>query len=115
MDKRITLLFAVTSLLAACGDLKPKIWPFADSGPRERARDPANAQEYACSGDKRFYLRRLDGGAVWLILPEREVRLEGLGGTRYGKGSLVLELGTDVASLVDGAATSFSGCRPAAK
>lgn len=115
MTKRFILLLSVVGLLAACGDMKPKIWPFADSGPRERARDPANAREYACAGDKRFYIRSLEGGALWLILPEREVRLEGLGGTRYGKGSLVLELGADGASLVDGAATTYAGCKLVAK
>ena len=66
---------------------------------------------------KRFYLRKIDGGAaVWLILPEREVRLEriGEGATRYGKGALLLEIGAEAASLADGATISHVNCKAAA-
>lgn len=114
MNPRFSLALIAASLIAGCGDMKPKIWPFGESGPRERAREPANAREYTCASNKSFHVRSLDGGAVWLILPEREVRLERLGDNRYGKGTLVLELGQDGASLVDGATTTYSGCKPAA-
>ena len=110
-----TLLVAAT-LLGGCGEMKMKVWPFGDNSPRERSRDPVNATEYQCAAGKRFHLRMIDGGAAaWLILPEREVRLEGIGsgGTRYGKGGLVLELGADKASLADGAATTYADCKPA--
>lgn len=112
-----TALFMAASLLAGCGEMKMKVWPFGDGSPRERSRDPANATEYQCAAGKRFFLRTIDGGtAAWLILPEREVRLEsiGSGGTRYGKGGLVLDLGADKASLADGATTTYADCKPAA-
>lgn len=108
-----TALLTAAALLAGCGDMKMKVWPFADSGPRERSREPSNAAAYQCAGGKRFHLRMIDGGAAaWLILPEREVRLERIGGsaTRYGKGGLVLDLGTDKSSLVDGATTTYADC-----
>ncbi|MBI5107233.1 MAG: hypothetical protein HZA62_00655 [Rhodocyclales bacterium] len=111
-----TALLVATTLLAGCGDMKMKVWPFGDGSPRERSRDPVNATEYQCAAGKRFYLRMLDGGAAaWLILPEREVRLEGSGsgGTRYAKGGLVLDLGADKASLADGATTTYTDCQPA--
>lgn len=110
-------LLLTMALLAGCGDMKVKVWPFGDSGPRERSRDPANATEYQCTAGKRFYLRLIDGGAAaWLILPEREVRLERIGesGTRYGKGALLLELGADNVSLVDGATITHVNCKAAA-
>lgn len=112
-----TMLLVAATLLAGCGEMKMKVWPFGDGSPRERSRDPVNATEYQCAAGKRFYLRMIDGGAAsWLILPEREVRLEaiGSGGTRYGKGGLVLELGADKASLADGATTTYADCKPAA-
>ena len=101
-------------LLAACGDMKVKVWPFGDGAAKERSREPANATEYLCAAGKRFHLRMIEGGAAaWLILPEREVRLEriGEGATRYGKGALLLELAAENVSLVDGATISHVNCK----
>jgi membrane-bound inhibitor of C-type lysozyme len=116
MKYRFAGLLAGVVVLTGCGDMKIKVWPFGADGPKERSREPLNASEYQCAANKRFYLRNLDGGeAVWLILPEREVRLEriGAGGTRYGKGNLVLDLATDKATLNDGASTTYADCKPA--
>lgn len=116
MKFRIAGLLAGVVVLAGCGDMKIKLWPFGADGPRERSREPANASEYQCAANKRFYLRTLDGGeAVWLILPEREVRLERIGasGGRYGKGNLILDLAADATTVHDGAATTHADCKPA--
>lgn len=110
-------LLLTTALLTGCGDMKVKVWPFGDGAARERSRDPANATEYQCAAGKRFHLRMIDGGvAAWLILPEREVRLERIGesATRYGKGALLLELAADNVSLVDGATITHVNCKVAA-
>jgi membrane-bound inhibitor of C-type lysozyme len=108
---------AAALLLAGCGDINVrKYLPFGgDSTIQERPRTPANAVEYQCAGNKRFFVRTLEGGAaVWLILPERELRLDRLGageGTRYSKGNTVLELGGSEATLSDGASVSYTGCK----
>lgn len=107
------------SLLAGCGDINlRKYVPFGGQAPQERSRTPVNATEYQCAAGKRFYVRTLDGGAaVWLILPEREVRLNKVGtGTdaRYSNGIAVLEIVGNEAKLTDGAASSFTGCKAAA-
>lgn len=105
---------ACLALLAGCGDINVKKYiPFTGDGPQERSRTPANATEYQCNGGKRFYVRTLDGGAaVWLILPEREVRLNKLGADmRYSNGIAVLEISGNTATLTDGAASSFAGCK----
>lgn len=107
------------SLLAGCGDINVKKYlPFGgDTTVQERSRTPANATEYQCGGGKRFHVRTLEGGAAaWLILPEREVRLDRLGAggeTRYGKGNTVLEIVGNEAKLSDGAAVSLTGCKAA--
>ena len=120
MHRRLTSIagagLACISLLAGCGDMTvSKIWPFGGDTPKERSRTPANATEYQCAAGKRFYVRTLEGGAaVWLILPEREVRLERLGAdtsTRYGKGTAVLEINGSEATLKDGATVPFTGCK----
>ncbi|MDP1611667.1 MAG: hypothetical protein Q8M11_11465 [Sulfuritalea sp.] len=110
---------AGVALLGGCGDINVRKYiPFGgDSTIQERPRTPANATEYQCAGGKRFYLRTLEGGAaVWLILPEREVRLDRLGadgGTRYSKGTTVLEIAGDATRVSDGAAVTFSACKAA--
>ena len=110
-------LAAISLLLAGCGEMNVKKYlPFGgDSATPERSRTPPNSTEYQCAAGKRFYVRTLDGGAaVWLILPEREVRLNKIGAsTRYSNGIAVLELNGNEATLTDGAASSFTGCKSA--
>lgn len=109
----ISCLVAVT--LAACGGLK--VWPFgAEEG---RVVVPANATHYVCDVNRGFYLRFLASGEAWVILPEREFRLEraaAAAGRRYSNGTAVLDLGDGAAaeaSLNDGPAIAYSGCKPA--
>ena len=111
-----TGLACLPLLLAGCGDISVKKYlPFGGDAIQERPRTPANATEYQCAAGKRFFVRTLDGGAaVWLILPEREVRLEKLGADaalRYGNGIAVLEINGNEATLKDGAAISFAACK----
>ncbi len=100
-------------VLAGCGGIS--LWPFGESGPTEVGRKPANATEYRCEGARSFYVRSLEGGAVWLIAPDREIRLERIGGpesARYGVGRIVLELSSEAATLSDPPAT-YAGCKRA--
>lgn len=111
---KASVLTCACLLLAACGDINVRKYiPFANDGPQERSRVPANATAYQCAAGKRFYVRTLEAGeAVWLILPEREVRLAKLGsGSRYSNGIAVLELNGSDATLTDGAAATYSGCK----
>jgi membrane-bound inhibitor of C-type lysozyme len=113
-----TGLACIPLLLAGCGDINVRKYiPFGGDTPPERSRTPANATEYQCAAGKRFYVRMLEGGAaVWLILPEREVRLEKLGadaGIRYSNGIAVLDINGSEATLKDGATISFAGCKAA--
>ena len=122
MRNMMTTAAALTAalLLAGCGDINVrKYLPFGgDSTIQERPRTPANAVEYQCAGNKRFFVRTLEGGAaVWLILSERELRLDRLGvgeGARYSKGNTVLDLSGAEATLSDGASVSFTGCKTVA-
>lgn len=111
-------LAAISLLMAGCGEMNVKKYlPFGSdtAQTQERSRTPPNSTEYQCAAGKRFYVRTLDGGAaVWLILPEREVRLNKIGSsTRYSNGIAVLELSGNEATLTDGAASSFTGCKAA--
>lgn len=100
-------------VLGGCGNMSMKsVWPFGDDKSPERSRVPANATEYRCGGNKHFYVRLQDEGAsAWVILPEREFRLDRQGsGASYGNGRTMLDLGGDAATLTDGGSLNFSGC-----
>lgn len=101
--------------LAGCSEVK--IWPFDGSKAAPRSRALANATEYQCDGNKRFYVRMADNGnTAWLIYPDREVSLaktSAASGTRYSSSVAVLELNGSEATLKDGA-TSYTGCKAVA-
>lgn len=89
-------------------------WPF-ESGSTELSRKPADATEYQCSGGNVFYVRNLDAGAVWLIAPDRQIRLERPAGSTeqvYTSGKVRLEIVAQGATLLD-PPTQFLGCKRA--
>ena len=89
------------------------LWPFGEPGSTEISRKPANATEYRCEGGKAFYVRNLDAGTVWLIAPDREIRLAKPAGTTdmvYTAGKVRLEIAEQSASLLDPPA-QFLGCK----
>jgi hypothetical protein len=66
-------------------------------------------------GGKVFYVRSLDANAVWLIAPDREIRLDkpaGATGMTYVAGRVRLEITGEDATLVDPPA-QFAGCKRA--
>ena len=101
-------LFSV--LLSGCGGTS--LWPFGESETKEHSRKPANSTEYRCADARTFYVRNLDGGAVWLIAPDREIRLDRQADGRYGVGRVLLEISSDGATLTD-PPTVFSSCKRA--
>jgi membrane-bound inhibitor of C-type lysozyme len=106
---------AFSVLLAGCGSVN--LWPFGSEGMAERSRTPANATEFQCDGGKRFHVRYLEGGAAWVILPEREFRLdkaEATAGARYASTNTSLEINGNEAILRDGPANVYRDCRSAA-
>lgn len=89
--------------VAACASYD-KYNPFTEEKPAE-AYKPADATEYLCEGNKRFFVRMLDkGNAVWLIYPDREVRLERSsdGSNLYTNSVAKLEINGTDATLKDG-------------
>jgi membrane-bound inhibitor of C-type lysozyme len=108
------LLSALFGLvLSGCGGVD-KYNPFSESEPPPAYR-PANATEYQCENNKRFYVRMQDSGnAAWLIYPNREVNLDkasGGSGTRYTNGIAVLEINGTDATLNDGPGIAYTGCK----
>jgi membrane-bound inhibitor of C-type lysozyme len=114
MKKRFVLAsVAAVTVLSACSSVS-NLWPFGGSGDKYVGRDrtPPNSTAYQCTSGKRFYVRKLEDGAVWLILPDREVRLARDSDSRYSNGITVLEFSGSEASLSEGPAAS-NGCKAA--
>lgn len=105
-------VIATALVLGACGNVSMKsVWPFGDDKTPERSRVPANAVEYKCAGGKRFYVRLIeDGASAWVILADREFRLDRQAAGTYGNGKALLDIGGDTATLSDGGTLAFSGC-----
>ena len=101
------------ALLSGCGG--GSLWPFGSSGTTELSRKPTNATEYLCDGGKQFYVRNLETDAVWLIAPDRQIRLERPAGTKdavYATGKVRLEIAAQSATLLDPPA-QYVGCKRA--
>ena len=110
--RRLVLAFAIVTL-AGCSSVN--LWPFGSGQSQELSRTPANATEYRCNNDRRFYARFLDNGnSVWVIFPEREFRLDKVESgstTRYTNRQAILEVNeANEVSLRDGATIAFTGC-----
>jgi hypothetical protein len=107
----LLLLLPLLSLTGCESMSMGSLWPF-DSETPEKSRKPANATEYRCADGKTFYVRNLEGGAVWLMAPDRDIRLERQADGRYGVGRVSLELSGAEASLLDPPSV-FSSCKRA--
>jgi hypothetical protein len=107
------LLVLAAVVLAGCSG--SSLLPYALGGTTELSLKPANATEYRCDGGRAFYVRNLDADAVWLIAPDREIRLDKLPGGeagRYGTGKVVLEIRPEGATLFD-PPSQYAGCKRA--
>jgi hypothetical protein len=111
--RRHFFVLLLAALLAGCGSMSiDSLNPFGTSEATERSRKPANSTEYRCADGKVFYVRGLDGGAVWLMAPDRDIRLERQADGRYGVGRVALDISGAEATLTDPPAV-FSGCKRA--
>lgn len=107
---RAALAAAPLALAAGCGGVN--LWPFGEGGARELDVKPANATEYRCDGGRAFYVRQVENGAMWLIAPDREIRLDRKGDGAWGVGRVLLEIRGETATLAD-PPSRFDNCKRA--
>jgi membrane-bound inhibitor of C-type lysozyme len=113
------VLACAALLLGACSSVNVgNLWPLGGSKEQDLTRPPPGATAYQCEGGKRFFVRYLDNGsAAWVILPDREFRLNKVAsapGNRYSNGNAALETSDSAATLWDGATVTHAGCKAAA-
>jgi hypothetical protein len=104
-DSPMTLLRAAHAIallpFALAGCSGTSIVPFLGGEAPEQNRKPANATEYRCEGGAAVYVRQLDGNAIWLIAPDREIRLDKKAEGRYVYGRVELDMDKDRLDLID--------------
>lgn len=121
MNNRFILkacLAPISLLLMLAGCSSVNLWPFGNGSSQAQSQTPANSTEYVCDKDRKFYVRLVDSGAAaWLILPEREVSLAKVASAngRYSNGITTLNIDGKDATLDDGPANSYIGCKAAGK
>ncbi len=107
---RLVMLFLSAVAISGCSSVK--LWPFGESKELERPRGPVDATEYRCDGGRAFHLRQIEGGtAVWVMLPERHVRLDRRATGEYSNGISTLRLEAGIANLSDGPGIAYAGCK----
>lgn len=112
--KHTAALACASLLLAACSSVNLDVLSFGGTKERDVSRAPAGASAYQCEGGKRLFVRYLDQGAAWVILPGREFRLN-QAGSGYSNGSATLELKDGVATLTDGDTVTHAGCKASSR
>jgi len=85
--------------LAGCSP--GSVLPFFGGDTPEASRKPANATEYRCERGVSLYVRHVENGAVWLIAPDRELRLDKRADGRWGFGRVELDIDKDRLDLID--------------
>lgn len=112
---RAAALACASLALSACSSVPLNLWPFGGDPAAGTSRTPAGATAYQCDAGKRLFVRYLDSGAAaWVILPEREFRLNKIaagGATRFSNGVTTLDLADGGAIVSDGAGVTYSGCK----
>lgn len=114
-------------LLAGCGGFEPsKLMPGSKAKEQDLTRAPQGSVAYQCDGGKRLFIRNLDSNAVWVMLNEREFRLEKAAApapaatsapapatapVRYSNGTTTLEFKGADAALTEGNTISYANCK----
>src|SRR3954465_1332516 len=104
---RSGILLCLSASLAACA-VADMVF---ETKEMTQSRVPPNSTEYRCDAGKSFFVRTTDPAAAWVILPEREFRLDKAdSGGRYESRVARLDLSGEQATLTDGP-DSFTGCK----
>ena len=110
MRTRAVVLGALVATVQGCSG---SWWPFGSSG-GEANRIPPGAVEFTCAEGKRLFVRFADDGkSAWVILPDREFRLDRSGGgsDAYANATTRLSLPGDSAQLDIEGNRQYADCK----
>jgi hypothetical protein len=108
------MAMAVVVAVAGCGSIDDLF----RGGPREQSRVRSDVTEYTCADGKTLSIKMDPGAkAAWVVLPDREYRLDAVAGAsdRYSNGRTTLITTNGETSLEEAGATpgavNVSGCK----
>jgi hypothetical protein len=101
-------------LLAGCSMPRMDIWPFNGSSDTGNVPPPPNASHYQCNSGASFWLRKLADGNMWVIYPDRQIRLDKQDNGSFSNGIAVLQFEGETATLRDGPQINYANCTIAA-
>ena len=110
MTGRAWIAVAALAVLSGCTMIRD-LW---SGGPREQPRVHEGAVSLACDQGKTLLVRLDAGKSAWIILPEREFRLDaaaGAGESRYTNGRATLTVNGGEMSLEETGSPTFAHCR----
>ncbi len=103
---------AAAALIALAGcSMITDLWT---GGPKERPRVHEGALALGCDEGKTLLVRMEPGKSAWIILPEREFRLDAAGGageSRYTNGRATLTVKGGEMSFEEPGSPSLTHCR----
>jgi hypothetical protein len=100
-------LAALLLTLGGCSMVE-RLW---SSGPRELPRVRDGAIDFRCDANRALTVRPDGAAAAWLVMPDREVRLDSVAPGRFANGRSTLTLRDGEATLEEGGATTFANCK----
>ena len=109
--------FICLLLLNACSSInldKEKIKDIFSLDDENQILSPENSIQFTCNQNQTFFLRYLeDKNAVWIILDNREVRLEKelVNDNKYSNGKTVLEISEDNISITSNEKFIYKQCK----
>jgi len=110
---------AAAAAAAALNGCSGGWWPFGSSDAEQPVRLPEGVVEYACAQGKRLLVRYTpDAKSAWVIYPDREFRLDRVGGgpgDRYSNGVSTLVSSEDTVTLDSEGSAQFVDCRRTGK
>ena len=109
--------FICLLLLNACSSInldKEKIKDIFSLDDENQILSPENSIQFTCNQNQTFFLRYLeDKNAVWIILDNREFRLEKdlVNDNKYSNGKTVLEIYEDYISITSNKKFIYKQCK----
>ena len=120
IGRHCTLAAAVAAAVAlsGCGNMNMSRITNPWAGPQEMARLPADAVTYTCGNGKPLYVRYGPSSQYAMVIyPDQECRLDAdkSGAGKFSNGRTTLTVSSAEASIEEGGATVYGGCKPVGK
>ena len=112
---KVVFTMSIAAALSGCSGLVDRVTnPWGSV--TERSTVPSDAMAYTCNGNKPLYVRYGPSSQFAMVIyPDREFRLDGSGAGKFTNGRTTLTVSDAEASIEEGGATVYGGCKRVTK